>query len=919
MEPSLFRYIWAHTRREQIVIMLFVAVSMIPYYLAFDLPKQIVNGPLTGTGFETEGATRLFMAIAFDLPWIGHVTLFDGIAMERLPLLMALSLTFLALVIVNGLFKYAINTRKGRMGERLLRRVRYELIDRVLRFPPARFRQLKSAEVSSMVKDEIEPIGGFAGDAFSQPILLGGQALTAMLFIFVQHFWLGMVAAIMAGIQVAIIPRMRRRLIILGRQRQLTARELAGRVGEIVDGIQTIHASDTTNWERADITWRLGRIFKIRYDIYQWKFLVKFINNLLAQMTPFLFYAIGGYLTIKGSLDVGQLIAVINAYKELPGPLKELIDWDLARQDMQVKYEQVVDQFASDSLVPTVRQDMDAQVIGETFDPLQIRNLNVASEGGGLSLQGIDLRIRRGEAVALSGGSTDGPVVLGEVLSGQLRPQSGQVTLGDIDLGQAPEWVSGRVIGYAGPTPWLFAGTVRDNLFYGLRRRPGSAPLKESAAQASARAWARAEAARAGNPVLDHDVDWIDAASVRPQPDPNHLPGPVTTSPLIGPASQVLNVVGLLTDVIGLGLRAHATAEERDLIAPQVLRLRHSLRETLQEHDLSNLIRPFEIDRYNSEANVGENLLFGLAEDDNASGEAVNAIIRSRFFRQVLDETGLEATLFALGWNFARSIIDIFGAADDGTAARNAIRFLSDDDIPELAAILERSQPDLYMRARRSDRERLMRLAAFYAEPAYRLGLLNRDIEERVIAGRRMMIERMPENLRGLIQTYDSNSYMAGATLLENIVFGKINRRAARAEARLEEMIRQILVCRFEEEPGLRERIVALGLGSEAGAGGRRLTHLQRQKLALARVLIRDSDFYVFNAPLAGVDPALHDQLMGQVLDFLRARPRPPGVIWMLSGQVPGTGFDRVVRLSAGRIVEDAAMPPPVSDTLTPA
>ena len=49
--------------------------------------------------------------------------------------LLALSLVFLLLVIINGLFKFVINTSKGRMGERMLRRLRYELSDRVLRFP----------------------------------------------------------------------------------------------------------------------------------------------------------------------------------------------------------------------------------------------------------------------------------------------------------------------------------------------------------------------------------------------------------------------------------------------------------------------------------------------------------------------------------------------------------------------------------------------------------------------------------------------------------------------------------------------------------------------------------------------------------------------------------------------------------------
>ncbi len=893
MDPNLFRYIWTHTRREQIVVVLIIFVSMIPYYMAFDLPKQIVNGPLQGAGFETPDATQLFLPLSFDLPFYGTVQIFGGLPMERLPLLWALSLTFLVLVIVNNLFKYLINTRKGLLGERLLRRVRYELIDRILRFPAPRFKQMKAGEVSSMVKDEIEPLGGFASDAFTQPALLGGQALTAMFFIFVQHFWLGMVAAAMAGIQVAIIPRMRRRLIFLGRQRQLTARELAGRVAEIVDGIQTIHASDATNWERADIVARLGRIFRIRYDIYQWKFLVKFLNNFLAQLTPFLFYSIGGYLTIRGSLDVGQLVAVINAYKELPGPLKELIDWDLARQDMQVKYEQVVEQFASDNLIEPGRQAIDAEVVAESFDPLLVQGLTVDNDLGTHLLDDVNLEVRAGEAVALTGGSGDGALVLGEVLGGHMPSARGRVTLGGLDLDLAPEWVTGRVVGYAGTTPWLFAGTVFDNLTYGLRRRPGPVPADEPAEARAARDWARIEAERAGNPLFDRDVDWIDQDAVQPR---SVGPG------LLDPVWAVLGVVDLRDDVIGIGIRSRAGVAGAGRLAPQILTLRQALRDRLRERDLVNLILPFESDQYNAEATIGENLFFGVSEDPAA---ASTAIIRSPTFRKIVQETGLDAALFDLGWHFARATVDLFEGMQDVPAMTQSLTYMTTDEMPEFDAILDRTTPEGYANAGTADRIRLIRLATAYVEPSFRFGLLDEDLRARIVAGRQMLAERMPASLRGLIQPYDSAVFMAGATLLENIVFGKINRRFGRAEERVEEVIRQILREQLARAPELRDGIVSLGLAGDAGPGGRRLTLLQRQKLALARVLIRRSSFYVFNEPLAGVDPTLQRRLIERILGFLRAQPEKPGVIWIMANNALAADFSRVVAFEKGHILEE--------------
>ena len=110
METSLTRYIWSNTRLQQIWILFVVAVSMIPYFMSFDLPKQIVNGPIQGNGFETPGATRTFMHLEYNLPAFGKVVFFDGLELTRFQTLMALSLVFLLLVIINGFFKLYINT-----------------------------------------------------------------------------------------------------------------------------------------------------------------------------------------------------------------------------------------------------------------------------------------------------------------------------------------------------------------------------------------------------------------------------------------------------------------------------------------------------------------------------------------------------------------------------------------------------------------------------------------------------------------------------------------------------------------------------------------------------------------------------------------------------------------------------------------
>src|SRR2546421_3025224 len=340
MERNLFRFIIQFSKRAQLLLVPLVVASMVVYYLSLDLPKTIINQAIQGVSFPSADAVK--HAFGFDF--------------ERIPYLFALSAVFLGLIVANGWIKFQINTMKGWMGERMRRRLRYALFDYILPFPLTRFRRVKPAEMATMIKDEVEPLGGFIGEALITPLFLGGQALTAMAFILYQHWVLGLVALAVVGVQAFIIPKLRKRLLVLGRERQLTARALAGRIAECVEGAAEIHAHDTSNYERAEISARLGRIFRIRFELYQRKFMVKFLNNFLSQVTPFLFYTVGGYLVIMGRLDIGALVAVIAAYKDLPSPVKELIDWDQQRMDVEIKYQQVVEQFSDEAIAPAELQ-----------------------------------------------------------------------------------------------------------------------------------------------------------------------------------------------------------------------------------------------------------------------------------------------------------------------------------------------------------------------------------------------------------------------------------------------------------------------------------------------------------------------------------------------------------------------------------
>ena len=51
MDRNLFRYIWKHSRREQLLILGIVLLSLPFYFVSLDLPKYIVNDAIQGRAF----------------------------------------------------------------------------------------------------------------------------------------------------------------------------------------------------------------------------------------------------------------------------------------------------------------------------------------------------------------------------------------------------------------------------------------------------------------------------------------------------------------------------------------------------------------------------------------------------------------------------------------------------------------------------------------------------------------------------------------------------------------------------------------------------------------------------------------------------------------------------------------------------
>ncbi len=885
MERSLFRFIWRNSRRQQLVVLVIIMLSLPFYFASFDIPKRIINDAIQGKAFSAPDAMVRFLEISLPLPDFmgGPINLTEGFMVTQLGLLWGLSTVFLVFVMINGAFKYYINVMKGVLGERLLRRMRFVLLDQYLRFRPEDIRGVKPSEAASIIKDEVDPIGGFAGDAFILPAFLSMQALTALIFILVQSFWLGLVAFFVVLIQAIVIPALRREQLRLTQMRQLESRKLAGRVGEIVETTPAIQVNGSGTYTRAEIGGRLATLFDIRVKLFKRKFAVKYLNNLLAQVTPFFFYVIGGYLALSGTLNIGQLVAAIAAYKDLPPPIKELIDWDQSRADVMVKYEQITAQFPA-TLLP---EEDTSQSIGHPEEdvPLSISGLKVADKRGASLLDSLTLTIPRPGHIALVGSSGSGRDALARVLGRQTSYYHGKIAIGPATWAGPNHGRSSLLMTYAGQDPFLSSGSLKDNLIAPLRREPEDAV---QATDAAARR-RRLEAELSGTPAVAPDESWIDYRCA----------GVSSMDELDERILAVLDRTGLAEEVYRLGLRSKIDpASEPELVA-RIPAARELIFKNLAAKDLMHLVEPLDPDRFNQNATLAENLLFGrqigarLTEGRFASDP---------YLRSILEAESLLFPLIEIGLSMAETAIEIFADLEPGDPLFARFSFISAEDMPEYQRLAEQARSRGNVSKLAMDGQaRLIELALSYVEARHRLQLVTPHLRTRLLRARESFRRHLPRSYAADIEFYQPDRYMVSGTLQDNLLFGRVAFDAPDALNRVQVIARDSL-----RELGLDREINRLGLAHEVGPSGKFLQAEQRASLALARALLPKAAIVVIDGAFGPFSPSE----TAQMLTGIRAEMAGRTLIVSLSDIEQAATFDTALVFDGSRLAQSRISAP---------
>jgi len=856
MEPSLYKYIWTHSKKDQILLILLSLASLPLVYVTLELPKRIIN-----------------LLEGMDLP-SGIL----GYEFDRLEFLMILSIAFLLVVLGSGLLKYILNVYRGALGERVLRRFRYELYERILRFPMPHFKRVSQAELIPMIMAETELLGEFIGESFTLPVFQGGILCTYLFFIFQQDAFLGLAAIALYPFQLYVIPRLQKRVNELAKERVATARNLSGRIGETVSGIGEVHANDTSHYERAHISQRLGKIYLIRFSIYKRKFFIKFLNNFIAQLTPFFFYSVGGYFVLRGDLSIGSMVAVLVAYKDLSGPWKELLRYYQRLEDIRVKHAQIIQQFNPQNMLAAEIIDEHQGIHKLPDKEIQANNIRYSEDGLYFSIDGTSFKVPINQHQAAVGLGNSGKDELAFLMSRLINPSSGSITIGDLKMADMPESITGKHLGYVGTGAFMFNGTINDNLCYALKHQP---VRKTGGGQDKALEHERLLSRQAGNTSDRYDDDWIEPAEL----------GLENAEQLVTRIIEILKCVELDAEIYQFGLLSYVDPAQHPDLASRVMEARKQLRDKFREPENARLVEPFDSEKYNLNMTVSENLLFGTVY-----GESINAeqLIENPIIHKVLGEFFLDTEFLNAGVQIAEIMLDLFSDVEPDSELFEQFSFINADDLPEFNKLLQQSRQSDLENLPPDDKRRLMSLPFKLIVARHRLGLITEPIQQNILAARRRIYELAATEDLG-IEFFDESYYNPRISVQDNILFGKLAYGQAHAQRKVNELIADVV-----KTLGLRNEIIIAGLDYEVGVAGGRLSSVQRQKLGLARALLKGPNFLVINEALSGLDSASERRVIDNVREMMQGR----GLLWVLGRVQLAEQFDAVMVMERGKLID---------------
>lgn len=789
-----------------------------------------------------------------------------AIRMGREDLLFLYCGLYFGSVIIAGILKYFLNFMQRCIGQKVIKEIRRELYDHILTLPITFFRENQPGTMINAMTSELNSVALFIGSALTTPALNFLTFASFTGYMIYLNPKLGLISMTIYPVELLLIPMLQKKYNFLNKKKVTITRAMSSTINEAVTGIHEVQGNAAYKVEKARLDVFIRRFFKVMRRLFVYKYGIKFINSMVQSVGPFILFLYGGYLAINGYFTLGALVAFLSAYEKLYDPWKEMIEYYQEYNEAAIRYRQIMETF---NITPEHAMLPHHRKLFSLSGAVEVKNLDYTIPGGVKLLDNISFGIQPGQHIALVGFSGSGKSTLALTLAQMYPYAGGSIRFDKHELSSFSKFDVSKNIGFVAQHPFIFTGTIRENLLY-------SCTALQSV--------------------------FTDAEDSVPIPDSHTL-------------IDMTDRIGFSEDIIRLALNTVIDPVKWASLIPVFIKIRHNIAAS-KKAELAIYVEPYQIDTFMQHASLYENLVFGEFDSDTFKP---GQIVMHEPFRDFLRDEGLFTPLLILGRSLAVQTVDLLKhfAEDDFFLKSSPIGALEFDEYTELVSRLESESTG---RFEEKDICLLLNLAMRYIPAVHHIVSIPATMEDRILTTRKKFITqfgradlnqcitmtehiergreppRPDENKNKDFRPYCPTQYQFSHSLLDNIIFGNV-KYVDDVDISL---IIPLVIASLKKE-NIFDDVMGIGMDYHVGSKGDRLSGGQKQKIALARVLLKKCPVLIMDEATASLDNKSQKRVQKFISRELKEKTTVLSVIHRLD---MAKDYDQIMVMRAGQIVE---------------
>jgi ABC-type dipeptide/oligopeptide/nickel transport system ATPase subunit len=174
---------------------------------------------------------------------------------------------------------------------------------------------------------------------------------------------------------------------------------------------------------------------------------------------------------------------------------------------------------------------------------------------------------------------------------------------------------------------------------------------------------------------------------------------------------------------------------------------------------------------------------------------------------------------------------------------------LSPDELEPYKVIAEQLNKSEWRQLNLEGRKKLLELSLRFIPDRHKMFVLPVGLKTQILQARTRFREKISTDFPDAISFYRKSDYLFSHTILNNLFFGKLKAEHPQIQVTINEQIIQLLI-----EENLLETILRIGMQFQVGTRGDRLSGGQRQKLAIARALLKDPKILIMDEATTALD-----------------------------------------------------------------